>query len=202
MKSIDARRPIYRNVSLFPDLNRKIEPTLKDKRVLECCALPPFRQAVDDPGVLAAWETEPDKPLPVKLPRCVFQQLHPPPIVLDQIVIGRKNISDPLLDWTRWWSELEVSQNLRISVWLRSTANPRLNEVLIKRRFNQTANKTWVSNLWVNSEADKVRGEDCIYLLSNKFCIPYRCPCSSNNDVTKIKTEALLVGIIDLTEWN
>lgn len=50
--------------------------------------LPPLRDAVDDWGVLVAGEAEADKLFLVEQPCRLLQQLNPPPVVLDQGVVG------------------------------------------------------------------------------------------------------------------
>jgi hypothetical protein len=67
---------------------------LKDKSVLKRCAFPSLRRAVGDAGVFVAGEAEADEPFSVKLSRCILQQRHPPPIVLDQVVVGGEDFSD------------------------------------------------------------------------------------------------------------
>src|SRR3569832_71288 len=58
---------------------------------------PTLRNAFGDGGMFMAGEAEEDEPLAVELPRRVFQQRHPPPVVFDQIVVGGKNVGDALL---------------------------------------------------------------------------------------------------------
>ena len=48
--------------------------------------------------MFAAGEAEADEPLPVKLPRRLLQQRHPPPIVLHQVVVGGENVGNTALD--------------------------------------------------------------------------------------------------------
>ena len=39
-------------------------------------------------------KAESDEPFPVELPRCLFQQCNPLPVVLDQIVVGGEDVGD------------------------------------------------------------------------------------------------------------
>src|SRR5215813_2403876 len=105
MKSIDAGCTVDRNISFFPCLDGKIETTLKDKGVLKCCALPPFRHAMGDVGVFVAGEAEAGEPLAVKLPRCLLQQRYPPLVVLDQGVVGGEDVSNAVLNLDWWKSD-------------------------------------------------------------------------------------------------
>ena len=56
--------------------------------------LPPFRHPVGDGVVFVAGEAEANEPLLVELPRRLLQQPHPPPVVLDQVVVGGEDVSD------------------------------------------------------------------------------------------------------------
>ena len=60
-------------------------------------ALPPLGEAVDDLDVFVAGEAEVDEPLAVEQPRRLLQQDNPPPVGLDQIVIGGEDVGDLLL---------------------------------------------------------------------------------------------------------
>ena len=57
-------------------------------KITDATLLPTLRHAVGDTGVLMAGEAEAYEPLAVKLPRCLFQECHPPPVVLNQVVVG------------------------------------------------------------------------------------------------------------------
>src|SRR5436190_75734 len=50
--------------------------------------LPAFRDAVSNANLFVAGEAEAYEPLPVKQPRRFLQQPHPPPVVLNQLVVG------------------------------------------------------------------------------------------------------------------
>src|SRR5258708_7379729 len=65
-------------------------------------ALPSLREAVDDPCMFVAGEAEADEPLAVKQARRLLQQRHPPSVVRDQVIVGRKDTDDHLLHATRW----------------------------------------------------------------------------------------------------
>ena len=54
----------------------------------------PLGTAIDDTRVLVAGEAEADEPLAVELPRRLLQQRHPPPVVLDQVVVGGEDVGD------------------------------------------------------------------------------------------------------------
>src|SRR5262245_16106015 len=97
MKTVYACRSIDWYISVFPSLNRKIETTLKGEGIIERCALPAFRHAVDDAGMLVARKAEADEPFPIKLSHRFFQQFHPPPVILDQVVVRGEDIRDLLL---------------------------------------------------------------------------------------------------------
>ena len=60
--------------------------------------LPPLRNpaegGIDEAGVLVAGEAELDEPLAVEVLRHLLQNLDPPQVVLDQVVVGRENRRD------------------------------------------------------------------------------------------------------------
>jgi hypothetical protein len=53
-----------------------------------------------------AWEAEVNEPLAVQQPRGLLEQLHPPPVVLDQVVVSGNDITDPYLGI--FWRERDL----------------------------------------------------------------------------------------------
>src|SRR6266699_732744 len=51
-------------------------------------ALPSLRHAVHDASVFMAREAKAYEPLAIEPPRGILQERHPPPVVLDQVVVG------------------------------------------------------------------------------------------------------------------
>ena len=74
-----------------------IATVLRRPRSLGGPSLPTLRHAVGDAGVLVAGEAEADEPLAIELPRRLLQQRHPPPVVLDQVVVGGEDVGNALL---------------------------------------------------------------------------------------------------------
>src|SRR5205814_7669393 len=60
-------------------------------------SLPSFGHAIGDTGVLVAGKSKADEPLAIELPPCLLQQRHPPPVVLDQVVVGGENLANAAL---------------------------------------------------------------------------------------------------------
>ena len=60
--------------------------------------VPAFGEAVDDLDVFMAGESEVDEPFAVEQSRRLLQQRNPPPVVLDQVVEGGKDIGYPFLN--------------------------------------------------------------------------------------------------------
>src|SRR5207302_2027706 len=81
-------------------------------------SLPPFRHAAGYASVLVAGEAEADEPLAVELPRRLLQDGHPPPVVLDQVVVGGEDIGDALLLMQRGDGHFDLLQVDRPKVLL------------------------------------------------------------------------------------
>src|SRR5205823_5357597 len=60
--------------------------------------LPPLGHALRDARVLVAREPVVDKPLAVEQPRRIFEKRHPPPVVLDEVVVGGEDVGDAPLN--------------------------------------------------------------------------------------------------------
>src|SRR5262249_39139331 len=63
-----------------------------------------------------AGETKADEPLPVKLLRCLLQQRHPPPVIVDQIIVGREDVGDATLNGLWGKAENEIPDFLTANV--------------------------------------------------------------------------------------
>src|SRR5204863_9888082 len=74
-----------------------LNSTISDAERHQRPPFPAFRHAVNSAGVLVAREAEADEPLAVELPPCLLQQRHPPPVVLDQVVVGGENLANAAL---------------------------------------------------------------------------------------------------------
>src|SRR5436309_12704949 len=70
--------------------------------------------AVDDASVLVAGEAEADEPLAIELPRRVLQQRHSPPVVLDQVVVGREDVGDAILNLRIRTPHLDLMENVSV----------------------------------------------------------------------------------------
>ncbi len=64
--------------------------------------LPPVGDAVDDLDVFVAGEAEVHEPLAVEPPRCLLQKPNPPPVALDQVVVGGEGLANAGLSFERW----------------------------------------------------------------------------------------------------
>src|SRR5439155_12610580 len=64
----------------------------------KCPPLPFLRKALNDLDVFVAGEAESDEPFAVKHPRRFLLQRDAPPVVLDQVVVGGKDVGDSLLN--------------------------------------------------------------------------------------------------------
>jgi len=64
--------------------------------------LPPLGHAVLDFDMFMAGEAEVDEPLFVQKPRSLLQQLNPPPVVFDEVVVGGEDGGDTSLDISIW----------------------------------------------------------------------------------------------------
>ena len=58
---------------------------------------PPLRHSILNLDVLMPGEPQPHEPLLVEQPRCLFQQLNPPPVVFNQVVVGGEDVPDSFL---------------------------------------------------------------------------------------------------------
>jgi hypothetical protein len=102
MRADDSCRRVDRNRTCLSLLKRQVKSALEDKRILKLTGVPPLRNppdfGVDERHVLVAGEAEVDEPLLVQRPRHLLQDRDPPRVVLDQVVIGREDRGDPLLN--------------------------------------------------------------------------------------------------------
>src|SRR5579871_846829 len=94
MVSADSCGAVNRNRSIDSILNWKVKTTLEHQNVFKGNALPPARNDGARDRVFVAREAEADEPLFVKQPRRLLQQRHPPAVVFDQVVVGRKCRND------------------------------------------------------------------------------------------------------------
>ena len=71
----------------------------------------PAEGGIGKAGVLVAGEAELDKPLAVEVLCHLLQNLDPPKVVLDQVIVGREYRSDFPLDWERRKMNLSTSRS-------------------------------------------------------------------------------------------
>lgn len=67
--------------------------------------------------MFVAREAESDEPFLVEFPRRLLQQRHPPPVVLNQVVVGGKRFDDSFLNRTVWNPNLQLMQDVPVDAW-------------------------------------------------------------------------------------
>lgn len=141
---------------------------MKDERVFECCAFPPFRHTVDDASVPAAGEAETDEPLLVKLPRCFFQQLHPPPVVFDQVVVSGKHIGNAPLIINGRNRQFEVQELFEAQIVLSGTLRHLL--IPLFDRVELILNEADIAFRFIGNKSDDAVRKASINIEDRRFC--------------------------------
>ena len=69
--------------------------------IVQRTALPPHGESIGNLDVLVTGEPEVNEPLAVEQTSSLLQQRNPPPIVLNQIIVGRRDVDHALLNRER-----------------------------------------------------------------------------------------------------
>lgn len=113
-----ARGRDHRVRTSFPSRRRKIESALKNQHLFERNLAPNPRQSIlSDRNDGRAREPEVDEPLLEQPPRHLLQQRDPPPVYLDQVVIGAEDGGDAALGWKRRTVDVHFMEYVSIYPW-------------------------------------------------------------------------------------
>ena len=162
-----------------------------------------------------------NEPLPVEQPRRLFQQPYPPPVVLDQVVVGGQNGCNAVLDkegreaqFKVWESDERdaVHCGAADDVRLNHHAPSRCHEIIVQEsrmdfRFvgpdqRHAPAETPPESLGddcISVERCLVRENDVVFLWNDPFC-PFRIICLGDvSDIREIQG-ALRCNILDAQE--
>ena len=94
---IRRNHPCHIPVPILWDLRRRRTSADRLTDLRYSPSRPSPRHAVLNASLFVPWKTTANEPLIVELPRRAFQQPNPPPVVLDQVVVGTENGRDATL---------------------------------------------------------------------------------------------------------
>lgn len=94
-------------------------------RITDSTPLPPLRHAVDDLDVLVTGKAEADEPLLVQQARRLLQQLNPPSVVLDHVVVGGEDGNNAVLRGVRRYRNFNESELLTRKMFYCRTSKER-----------------------------------------------------------------------------
>lgn len=77
---------------------------------------PSLRHAVDGLRAGVAGKAEPDEPLAVNLSCCPFENCNPPPVILDEVIVGGEYVGDVALCFERRYRQLNTTENRQINM--------------------------------------------------------------------------------------